>query len=61
MVIDEELIDEDFSSLGVDSISFVKIIVAIEEAFDCEIPDSKLLIKELGTVNKIVSLLKSLI
>jgi Acyl carrier protein len=52
--------DEDLSQLGMDSIMFIRIIVSLEEEFECEIPDSKLLITEMNTVNKIFKLLKSI-
>ena len=45
---------------GMDSIAFVQIIVAIEEEFECEIPDSKLLITEMDTVEKIMNVLQTL-
>ena len=40
-----------------DSMTFIKIIVDLEEEFDCEIPDSKLLFSEMNTVNKIMQVL----
>ena len=43
-----------------DSITFIKIIVAVEEEFECEIPDSKLLLGEMNTVNKIVQVLNDI-
>ena len=43
-----------------DSITFIKIIVAVEEKFECEIPDSKLLIGEMNTANKIFQVLKDI-
>ena len=46
--------------LGMDSITFVQIIVALEEEFECEIPDSKLLITEMNTIQKIVEVLKTI-
>ena len=42
--VSEDKLDEDLSELGMDSITFIKTIVALEEEFECEIPDSKLLI-----------------
>lgn len=45
---------------GLDSIGFIHIIVAIEEEYECEIPDSKLVFSELNTVEKIYMLLCSL-
>ena len=50
--------EENLFDLGVDSILFIQIVVALEEAFDCEIPDSKLLITEMGTVRKIYGVLQ---
>lgn len=50
-----EQFDEDLSQLGMDSIIFIKIIVALEETYDIEIPDEKLLMEEMNTLNKIVS------
>lgn len=48
------------TDMGVDSISFIKLIVALEEKFECEIPDEKLLITEMNTVQKINDILCSL-
>ena len=57
---DEKKYDEDLSAIGIDSIAFIAIIVALEEEFDCEIPDEKLLVSEMNTVNKIYEILKEL-
>jgi len=57
--IDITQIDEDLITLGMDSIVFIKIVVALEETFQCEIPDSKLLISKMNTVNKIFMVLDS--
>ena len=58
--VSEEQLDEDFAQLGLDSITFVQIIVGLEEEFECEIPDSKLLISEMNTVRKMIDVLQSL-
>ena len=58
--ITEEKLDEDLCELGMDSLTFVKIIVDLEEEFECEVPDSKLLISEMDTINKIVQILKDI-
>ena len=58
--INAEQLEESLPNLGMDSITFIQIIVKLEEAFDCEIPDSKLLISELDTVQKIYDLLREL-
>ena len=53
-------LDQSLIELGVESLTFIQIIVAIEEAFECEIPDSKLLITEMDTVEKIMNVLQTL-
>jgi len=58
--IDPRQSDDDLFELGMDSIKFIQIIVEIEETFECEIPDSKLLITELNTVQKIFDVLQEL-
>lgn len=55
-----EQLDEYLPNLGMDSISFIQIVVGLEEAFDCEIPDSKLLISEMDTVQKMIDVLQEL-
>ena len=57
--ITQDMLDENLISLGMDSITFVKIIVTLEEEFECEIPDSKLMIGEMDTINKVVQVLKN--
>lgn len=52
--------NDDLSELGMDSICFIQIIVGLEEAFDCEIPDSKLLITEMNTIQKMFDVLQEL-
>ena len=52
--------DNDLSELGMDSIHFIQIIVSLEEAFECEIPDSKLLLIEMNTVNKMYEVLTNI-
>ena len=55
-----EQLDESLPNLGIDSISFIQIVVGLEETFDCEIPDSKLLISEMDTVRKMLDVLQEL-
>lgn len=60
--IDSEFeLDMDLESLGMTSLSFIGMVVAIEEVFGCEIPDSKLLLTEMNTVNKICQLVSELL
>ena len=51
--IDVTQLDTDLTQLGLDSVAFIKIVVTIEEEFHCEIPDSKLFVSEMNTINKI--------
>ncbi len=56
----KEQLDDNLPDLGMDSITFIQIIVALEEKFECEIPDEKLLITEMDTVQKIIDVLQAL-
>lgn len=58
--ITKEQIAENLPHLGMDSITFIQIVVALEEEFECEIPDPKLLITEMDTIQKIIDVLQSL-
>lgn len=60
ITISEDNLNESLISLGMDSVGFINIVVAIEEEYDCEFPDSKLIMSEMDTVQKIISILKSL-
>lgn len=53
-------LEKDLTENGMDSIAFIQIVVSLEDAFELEIPDSKLLITEMNTVEKIYALLTSL-
>lgn len=53
-------IDKSFSEIGIDSIVFIRIIVTLEEEFACEFPDSKLIMSELNTTQKIFNVIKEL-
>lgn len=55
-----EQLNVNLTDMGMDSITFIQIIVGLEEAFDCEIPDSKLLITEMDTVQKMIDVLEEL-
>ena len=58
--ITNEQLNENLITLGMDSITFIQIIVGLEETFGCEIPDSKLLVSEMDTVQKIIDVLQAL-
>ena len=59
-ILSTDQFDDNLSELGIDSLSFVRIIIGLEEYFDCEIPDSKLLISEMNTIQKMFDVLQSL-
>lgn len=52
--VDVAQIDKDLSVIGMDSLVFIRVIVALEEEFDIEFPDDKLLMSEMNTVSKIL-------
>ena len=56
----EDMMNEDLTKMGMDSITFIRIIVALEEEFECEVPDSKLLNTEMNTVAKMIQVLKDI-
>lgn len=58
--ITSDKLDQSLIELGMESLTFIQIIVAIEEEFECEIPDSKLLITEMNTAEKIMNVLQAL-
>lgn len=53
-------LDDDLIELGMDSIDFIQIIVSLETKFECEIPESKLSLFELNTMNKMIDVLRLL-
>lgn len=57
----QEQIDIPFESLGIDSIEFVRIIVELEDFFECEFPDEKLIMNNANTVKKIFMILADLL
>jgi acyl carrier protein len=54
--ISKENSNDDLSLLGMNSISFIRIVVALEKAFEIEIPADKLLIPEMCTLNKMLEI-----
>lgn len=56
-----EMYDSDLVELGMESMIFVAIVVALEDEFHCEIPDLNLLIPEMNTVHKIYDVVASLL
>jgi amino acid adenylation domain-containing protein len=58
-VSDNVSLDMDFNSIGLDSITFIKIIVALECEFDFEFDDEMLLITKFPTVKSMVEYVES--
>ena len=52
-------IDDNLRILGMDSISFIQVIVSLEETYECQFPDSKLIFSDMDTVRKIWNVLQS--
>lgn len=49
----QDQVEMEFSNIGIDSITFIRMIVSLEETFEIEIPDEKLSISEINTIVKI--------
>ena len=59
--IQPEQADEELFLIILDSIKFIQIMVALEDAFEIEIPDEKLLITEMGTLNKMAEVISAIL
>lgn len=53
--------DSDLLSLGLNSIKFVQLILLLEDAFSCLLPDDKLFLSEMRTVNNIYEVIVSVL
>ena len=51
-------VDDSLISLGMDSLSFIRLITALEMKFDIEIDDKYLFIEAINTKNKIVEMIE---
>lgn len=60
VIINEEQLDDNLETLGLDSLKFISLIIILEEELGIVFPDSKLVFSELNTVNKIYNVLISL-
>lgn len=45
--------ETEFQQIGITSISFINIIIKVEQKYQIEFPDEKLLLSEAGTIKKI--------
>ncbi|MEJ6950343.1 acyl carrier protein [Natronospora cellulosivora (SeqCode)] len=53
-------INDDLTLLNIDSITFIRLIVIIEDEFNIEIPDEYLILNKMNTVNKIVNIISDI-
>ena len=51
--------EAELPTLGIDSIAFIRTIVALEEEFDIEIPDEYLLLTEMNTISKMTDVIST--
>ena len=56
-----EQTEDDLSALGMDSIVFIRVVVALEEAFDIEIPDEYLLLTEMNNLSKMTDVISTVL
>ena len=50
-------IDTNLQDVGMDSISFIKVIIEIESYFNIEFPDEKLIITQAGTIKDLCDII----
>jgi len=55
--IEDIKIDTNLRDVGIDSITFVVIVVEIEKYFNIEFPDEKLVITQAGTIKKLCKII----
>lgn len=56
---DEEIrLDDEFSTIGIDSLKMVELMIALEETFEITFDDSELDLSLLKTVSDIINLTK---
>ena len=57
--IDDFDADQCLQNIGLDSVTFIRIVVEIENRFEFEFPDEKLAITEVETIRKLCSVVAS--
>ncbi len=55
----KEQFDDDLTKYGMNSIEFIRVIVALEDEFKIEFPDDYLIFERLNSINKIIQALKT--
>lgn len=58
-IADKVFLDTDFAGVGIDSITFIKVIVALEGEFNFEFDDEMLLITAFPTIRTMVEYVES--
>ena len=58
---DEISIDSSLQSIGMDSISFIKVVVEIENNFGIEFPEEKLIMSEVDTLAAFCEILEQIV
>lgn len=58
---DEKQYEDKLTDLGMNSITFIQVIVEFEEKFQIEIPDEYLLFSKMETVNKMAMVVEKLL
>ena len=58
-IIDQIVLEDDLSSIGVNFITFIKIVVDLETEFDFEFDDEMLSYKSFPTINSLVEYVDS--
>ena len=53
--------DSDLQTKGMDSISFIKLVVEIENCFEFEFPDEKLIISEACSIQELCNIISAAI
>lgn len=51
--------EENLKNAGMDSLSFISVIVEIENCFSITFPDEKLIIQNAGTIKQLCEIVKS--
>ena len=58
---DENLYEQSLTNMGMESISFVRIIIDLEEQFEIEIPDELLIRSGLDTIQRITEVVFAIV
>ncbi len=53
--------DSELKEYGLDSVSFVQLIVTLESYYNVEFPDEKLSIEVAGTINKLTTIVDEIL